>query len=259
MARTILHQIVDDKKRELEIQQGLVTLSQLELRISGQPAPLSLASALKGDSIRLIAEVKRASPSKGSLCPGLDPAALAQTYIAGGAAAISLLTESTYFHGSLDDVAAVKEALSIPVLRKDFVFDPYQIYESCAFGADGLLLIVAILEDKQLSRLLDLSHKLGMRCLVEVHNEDEVQRALAAGAQIIGINNRDLHTFSVDLSTTERLCRFIPNDRIVVSESGIRSRQDVQKLIDWGIDAFLVGEALVTAHDVAAKMRELMS
>jgi indole-3-glycerol phosphate synthase len=146
----------------------------------------------------------------------------------------------------------------IPVLRKDFIFDPYQVYESRAFGADALLLIVAILSNDQLQELLGLSHNLGLQCLVEVHNEAELERAISGGAKIIGINNRNLGTFSVDLTITKRLRPLVPPDRIVVSESGIRNRADVQMLRGWGVDAILVGEALVTADDVAAKMREFV-
>jgi indole-3-glycerol phosphate synthase len=169
------------------------------------------------------------------------------------------LTEERYFGGSLEHLMAIREKLDkIPLLRKDFIFDPYQVYESRAFGADALLLIVAILSDEQLVELLSLSHELGMKCLVEVHDEAELERALLSGAEVIGINNRDLGTFTVDLATTKRLRPLIPLDRIVVSESGIRDRGDVQMLREWGVDAILVGEALVAASDVAKKVRELL-
>ena len=233
-------------------------LSLLEKRIAHQQAPRDFALALGGDHTRLIAEVKRSSPSRGVLCPNFNPVELAQSYAQGGAAAISVLTEANYFEGSIDYLAAIREEVRLPLLRKDFIFDPYQVYESSAYGADALLLIVAILSQEQLEELLSLSHSLGLRCLVEVHSEDEVERALLSQAKIIGINNRDLNAFTVDINTTHRLRPLIPQQRIVVSESGIRSQGDVEKLRGWGVNAVLVGEALVTASDVQNKVRELI-
>ena len=233
-------------------------LSLLEERIAHRQAPLDFALALDGDHTRLIAEIKRSSPSRGVLCPNFNPVELAKSYAQGGAAAISVLTEANYFEGSIDYLAAIREEVHLPLLRKDFIFDRYQVYESSAYGADALLLIVAILSQEQLEELLSLSHSLGLRCLVEVHNEDEVERALFSQVKIIGINNRDLNTFTVDINTTHRLRPLIPQQRIVVSESGIRSRSDVEKLKGWGINAVLVGEALVTASDIQTKMRELI-
>jgi len=254
-----LDKIVAEKLDELEQRQKMVPLSELSTTIREKPLPLDLAAALSGDSIRLIAEVKRASPSAGVLCPNLDPVKLATTYAQCGAAAISVLTESRYFGGSGEDLEAIKRELpKVPLLRKDFILKPYQIFESRAWGADAVLLIVAILDDTELEGLLSLSHDLGMQCLVEVHNQNELKRALACDAQIIGINNRDLDTMAVDLNVTRRLRPLIPPDRLVVSESGIKGRGDVQKLREWGIDAVLVGEALVTANDVAAKIKELL-
>ena len=186
---------------------------------------------------------------------------MAQTYAQNGAAAISVLTEERYFQGTLEELSTISEELQggkIPLLRKDFIFDPYQIHESRAFGADALLLIIAILSSAQLTELLWLSHNLGMQCLVEVHNQAELESALLSGAHIIGINNRDLKTFTIDLATTKRLRPLVPPDRIVVSESGIENRGDVQMLREWGVDAILVGEALVAAGDVARKMKELL-
>jgi len=233
-------------------------LSFLEERIAHRKAPLDFALALDGDHTRLIAEIKRSSPSRGVLCPDFNPVELAKSYAQGGAAAISVLTEANYFEGSLDYLAAIREEVRLPLLRKDFIFDRYQVYESSAYGADALLLVVAILSQEQLEELLSLSHNLGLRCLVEVHSQDEVERALLSQAKIIGINNRDLDTFTVDINTTRRLRPLIPQQRIVVSESGIRSRSDVEKLKGWGVNAVLVGEALVTASDVQTKVRELI-
>jgi indole-3-glycerol phosphate synthase len=192
------------------------------------------------------------------LSPNFNPTKLARTYAEGGAAAISVLTEANCFMGSNEHLAAIKEVVALPLLRKDFIFDPYQVYESRAYGADALLLITAILSQGQLNDLVSLSHSLGLMCLVEVHNGDEVERAVLSEAEIIGINNRDLNTFTVDINTTRRLRPLVPKGKIVVSESGIRSRKDMEKLRKWGVDAVLVGEALVTAGDVRAKMKELI-
>ncbi|MDD4860152.1 MAG: indole-3-glycerol phosphate synthase TrpC [Dehalococcoidales bacterium] len=257
----ILEQIVADNLAGLEQRKHTVPLAELQRRIALQSAPLDFAAALKGDRLRLIAEVKKASPSKGIIRADFHPVEIAQTYARNGAAAVSVLTESRYFQGSLDYLREIRKSLgkrNIPLLRKDFLTDAYQIYESRAYGADCLLLIAAILTTSKLKELLDLSHQLGMRCLVEVHNEKETEIALASGAAIIGINNRDLKTFTVDINTTARLRPHIPADRIVVSESGIKDRQDMKKLIDWDVDAVLIGEAFMTAPDIAVKMKELL-
>ncbi len=269
----ILDEIVEAKAEELAGRKQTVPLTALQelIRVQFFEEP-DFTAALKGDGVRLIAEVKKASPSRGVICPSFDPIELARTYARSGASAISVLTEERYFGGSLEHLSAISQEMErlgvggvefdqkeriIPVLRKDFIFDPYQVYESRTYGAAALLLIVAILSDSQLAELLALSHELGMKCLVEAHNEAEMERAVMSGAQIIGINNRDLKTFTIDLETTRRLRPLIPQDRIVVSESGIKDRVDVQKLQQWGVDAMLVGEALVAAGDVAEKVREL--
>jgi len=254
----MLNKIIDQKRIEVAQRKKSLPVSKLKERIASQKAPFDFASALRSDNIRLIAEIKRASPSQGVLCSNFDPVALAEIYADNGAAAISVLTETNYFQGSLDHLAAVREKIALPLLCKDFVLDPYQVYEARAYGADALLLIVAILGQAQLEELLSLSHILGLSCLVEVHNESEVERALNSGAQIIGINNRNLDTFTVDINITHRLRPLIPEERIVVSESGISHRSDVEKLKRWGVNAMLVGEALVTATDIPAKMRELI-
>ena len=256
----ILDEIVKLKKEGLARSKLSVPVSELEALSSRKPPPLDFASALQGYGVKLIAEIKRASPSKGPIRPDLDAVELAQTYAQNGAAAISVLTEERYFQGTLEELSTISKELQgeKPLLRKDFIFDPYQIHESRAFGADALLLIIAILSSEQLTELLSLSHNLGMQCLVEVHNEAEVESAILSGANIIGINNRDLKTFTTDLATTKRLRPLVPSDRIVVSESGIENRGDVQMLREWGVDAILVGEALVAAGDVARKMKELL-
>ncbi len=258
MIDTILDKILADKKLEIEQKKQLLPLSALKERIA-QYKPLDFAAALRGDGIKLIAEVKKASPSKGVLCPDFDPVALAQTYAQSGAAAISVLTEVNYFQGSPKHLAAIREKVNIPLLRKDFIFDEYQVYESAAFGADALLLIAAILNPEQLLELRELSSSLGLSCLVEVHNEEDLFTALLADAKIIGINNRNLKTFKVDTNTTRRLRMLIPQENIVVSESGIHNQDDMKKMKECRVDAVLVGEALVTAGDIPTKIRELMS
>jgi indole-3-glycerol phosphate synthase len=262
-----LERILEYKRAEVEKGQREKPLPELISTIKGQPLPLDFASALKRrtrkDKIRLIAEVKKASPSKGMLCPDLDYIKLAQAYAQNGAAAISILTEERHFMGSIDYLAAIGEdldrrGLRIPLLRKDFIFDEYQVYESRAYGADAILLIAAILEEAKLKGLLELSHELGMKCLVEVHDGEETRKAIEVGAQFIGINNRDLSTFEVDLEMTRRLIPLIPQGHIVVSESGIKGGEDIIRLGEWGVDAVLIGEALVRAEDIAAKLREFI-
>jgi len=256
---TLLEDIVAAKRREVAERKARVPLAILEERVATCPAPLDFLHALQGDGVRLIAEVKKASPSRGLLRADLDPVSLACTYAENGAAAVSVLTDS-HFEGCLEHLAAVKKALlplHVPVLRKDFILEPYQVFESRAYGADAILLIVAILQREEFSRLLALSTELGMGCLVEVHDEEELTVALEGGAGIIGINNRDLWTFKTDLSVTERLAPRVPRCKTIVSESGITDREDVARVQRAGAHAVLVGEALVTAEDVAARVRGL--
>jgi indole-3-glycerol phosphate synthase len=260
----ILDEIVKSKKESLERQKREIPLRELKRHCAGMKRkPIDFASALRGDDIKLIAEIKKASPSKGVINADIDPVKLATTYATNGAAAISILTEEKYFKGSIDYLTAIREAfdareIRVPLLRKDFIFDPYQIYESRTCGADALLLIVAILDDDKLVQLINLSYTLGMKCLVEVHDEAELKRAVASGCRIIGINNRDLGTFKVSLHTTERLRPFVPDDCVVVSESGIKRHADVEKLRQWKVNAMLVGEVLSAADNVAEKMKELL-
>ena len=254
----MLDEIITKKREEVEHRKKILPLAQLRERIAQQKPPLNFALALKGKHMGLIAEVKQASPSRGILSKNFNPVELATSYAQGGANAISVLTEVNYFKGSIDYLAAIREAVELPLLRKDFIFDPYQVYESRAYGADALLLIVAILNQEQLQGLLSLSHSLGLKCLVEVHNKTEVERVLLSQAEIIGINNRDLNTFTVDINTTRQLCPLIPQQKIVVTESGIKSRNDIEKLKEWGVNAVLIGEALVTADNILTTMKELM-
>ncbi len=255
----ILDAIVAAKRGELAQQQERAPLPVLEGQIAGRPAPLDLAAALRAGQVSLMAEVKKASPSRGLLCPDFDPVRLARTYTENGAAAISVLTDPR-FQGEPEHLSRIKAAGasgSAPALRKDFIFDPYQVYEARAMGADAFLLIVAILAPSQLAELLALGRELGMSCLVEVHDAAELQTALAADAAVIGINNRDLRTFQTDLAVTEGLAPRIPKDKVIVSESGIHTAEHLRRLGRLGVNAVLVGEALVTAPDVAAKVREL--
>jgi indole-3-glycerol phosphate synthase len=220
--------------------------------------PRDFAGALSRDSLNVIAELKKASPSRGILRAEFDPKSLAASLTAAGAAALSVLTEEEYFQGSLANLKGAREAAPVPVLRKDFLFDPWQVWEARSVGADSFLLIVAILDDALLGELVQLGRELRMEPLVEVHTSAELDRALAAGARIIGVNNRDLRNFSVRLETSLELLTSIPNSCIAVSESGLRSRADLERLRVAGFDAFLVGEQLMQAPDPAAALGALL-
>lgn len=257
MPKTILDRIVADKKKEVESAKRATPLAILKERIA-QQKPLDFAAALRGKSLKLIAEVKKASPSRGVLCNDFRPVEIALAYARNGAAAISVLTEEKHFQGSLEYLAAIREKVNIPLLRKDFIFDEWQIYESAAYGADAILLITALLKKETLEAFIKLGESLKLGCLVEVHDVDELFTALVAGAKIIGINNRDLNTFKTDTNTTPRMRMLIPEETIVVSESGINHREDIKKMKEYGVDAVLLGEALVTAKDIPAKIKELM-
>jgi indole-3-glycerol phosphate synthase len=255
-----LNEIILNKSMEVEIRKMEFSVYQLAYIAEGLPEPLDFAAALKTSGVGIIAEIKKASPSRGLISRHFRYLELAYAYRFNGAAAISVLTEEKYFRGNINYLREIKKALGYkapPVLRKDFIIDPYQIFESRAYGADCLLLIVAALKPELLQDMMKISQRLGMSCLVEVHNEDELQIALQCDAQIIGINNRDLATFDVDMTTTERLRPLIPGDRVVISESGISTRQDMLKLKKWKVDAALIGEALMTSNDIGKKMKEL--
>jgi len=256
---SILDEIVAAKRIELADSKTRVSLADLEAAAASQPRPLNLSGALLGGGVRLIAEVKKASPSRGLLLPDFDHLKLAETYAVNGAAAISCLTDPR-FQGELAHLREIKEtgaSQRAPVIRKDFIFDPYQIVETRAAGADALLLIVSILEPTRLKELLDLAQTYWMQCLVEVHDEGQLETAVNAGAEIIGINNRDLHTFTTDLAVTERLAPLVPRGKLIVSESGIFTRVHLRQLNQVRVNAALVGEALVTAPDIGEKVREL--
>lgn len=257
----VLATIIRKKTERLAHAKSSVPLSELKriIRDSGYAAR-EFGNALVAGSreIRLIAELKKASPSRGLIRPDFNPAAIASLYESKGVSAMSVLTEEDFFQGRLSFLGIVRDATSKPLLRKDFIFDDYQIYETKAHQADALLLIAAALDKNQAREYLHLARELRLGVLFEVHDEEDLEKALLAGADIIGINNRNLKTLKIDLSTTLRLKKEIPADRIVVSESGIGNRDDVLKLISAGVSAMLVGTSLVSSKDIGAKIDELM-
>ena len=255
---TILDKIIAWKRDEVVRHKHTRPFDAVRTEAALAPSPRDLTAVLHAPGVSLIAEVKRASPSKGLLRHDLDPVALAREYEANGAAAISVITDEHFFQGSLDYLQDVRQNVDLPVLRKDFVLDPYQVYEARAAGADAVLLIVAALSDGDLEALHRLVQQLGMAALVEVHNEIELEQALKIRPRIIGVNNRNLRTFEVDLDTTARLRSLIPADVILVAESGVHTRDDVARLAAIGADAMLVGEALVRSKDVGRKVQELI-
>ena len=261
---TILDAILARTAGDLADRKATTAVADLEAEAVARPAALSLRAALGGPDISVIAEVKRASPSRGAFQVNVEPATVVSEYLLGGAAAISVLTDEPFFQGSLGDLDAVASAVHVgdrvvPVLRKDFVIDPYQIVEARAHGADGVLLIVAALDDASLQQLLIEAATWGMDALVEVHDEREMERAAAVGAALIGINNRDLKSFAVDLSVSEGLIPLAPSDAVIVAESGVHGPGDVKRLYHAGAHAVLVGEALVTAPDRADAVRALLT
>src|SRR2546421_3128267 len=251
--------IIAQTKFDMEQRKRIISFEEQQRLAYVQRAPRDFLQALKlQPKIGLIAEVKRASPSKGTFAPNVDPVELAQIYAANGATAISVLTESHFFLGSFDYLAAIKQAVHVPVLCKDFIIDEYQVFEARAWGADAILLICAILDQIQLQRLLKVAHELSMHCLVEVHTSAEVQRAIAAGASIIGINCRNLKTFQIHPDLVRELRPLIPKDTVVVAESGIHASADARCLARYDVQAMLVGESLVTSQDIPAQIRTLL-
>ncbi len=251
----LLEKILEEKKREVEERKIRFPLSATAPHAGGQPG--RFMEALKKPGLSVIAEFKRKSPSAGPIAAKADPADRALLYEKNGADAVSVLTDMRFFGGSIDDLRAVKQAVRLPVLRKEFIIDPYQVHESALSGADAVLLIVRLLDDSALRRLLDLSHRLGMDALVEVHGALELVRALEAGASVIGVNNRDLDTLQVDLRTSLRLAAGIPPGKIKVSESGIRSGEDAVLLRRAGFDAILAGEILMRSGGSKVMPRDL--
>ena len=246
----LLDEIMAWKRQEVPKQMAETPESDLQALLTFTPPAEDFAAALARPGVSLIAEVKRASPSKGLIAKDFDPVDLALTYAEGGAAAISCLTDARFFQGQLDYLTAIKEAfrardIHLPVLRKDFIYHPYQVLQARVAGADAILLIMAVLGDADYRDLLAYARELGMEALVEVHDEGELERALKQNPRVIGVNNRDLRTFQVDLNTTARLRPLVPDDVLLVAESGIRNEEDVRALKGMGVDAILVGESLV--------------
>lgn len=244
---SVLDAIVARKRQDLPAEIAARPLAELRAAVEQAAPTRDFAGALRRPGLGVVAEIKRASPSKGVLAESVDPAELGRRYAAAGADAISVLTEQHRFNGSLDDLAAVRAAVDVPLLRKDFLFDPYHLYQARAAGADAALLIVAMLEQAALRDLIGLAIEVDLTPLVEVHAESEVERALAAGAAVVGINNRNLHTFEVDLAVTERLRPLLPDEVTVVGESGVVGAAQATRLRAAGVDAILVGEALMRA------------
>ena len=257
-SKTILEKIIRWKRGEIVHHKRARPVEVVRAEMALAPPLRDFATALRTPGVSLIAEVKRASPSKGLLRHNFDAVALAREYEANGAAAISVLTDQHFFQGNLSHLQAVRQNVDLPVLRKDFILDPYQVYEARAAGADAVLLIIAALGDGDLKALYQLVREVGMAALVEVHNATELERALKLGPRIVGVNNRNLRTFKVNLATTAHLRPLVPADVILVAESGVHTRDDVARLATSGADAMLVGEALVRAKDVGRKVRELV-
>ena len=256
---TVLDSILDGVRADVAAREAVLDFAAVKAAAAAAPPALDAAAALLESSIGVIAEVKRASPSKGALADIADPAELAAAYQAGGARIISVLTEERRFHGSLADLDAVRKAVTIPVLRKDFIVGPYQIHEARAHGADVILLIVAALEQQALASLIDRTESLGMTALVEVHTEEEANRALEAGAKVIGVNARNLKTLEVDKNTFGRIAPGLPTETIKIAESGVRGTADLLAYAGAGADAVLVGEGLVTSGDPRKAVADLVN
>ncbi len=256
---TILDKIVATKRTEVAHAREQVPLGEVQRLAERAPAPRDFLQAISGaPPIRLIAEVKKASPSKGVIRADFDPVAIARTYAAAGASALSILTDRDYFQGSLEYLKAIRSVVDLPLLRKDFIIDEYQVYEARAAGADAVLLIAECLTAEELGRLYALIRRLGMQALIELYDPQNLPAVLATGTPIVGVNNRDLHTFVVDLEHTLRLQQQIPADRRLVAESGIASRADVLRLQEAGVAAMLVGESLMRQPDISLAVHTLL-
>ena len=255
----ILDDIIAYKKKELSETKRRASIAEVKSRAADAGPTRGFGKALSsGQDIRLIAEVKKASPSKGVIREDFDPVDIARTYARSGASCLSVLTEQKFFQGKLEYLNEIRKAVELPLLRKDFIIDEYQIYEARVAGADAILLIAACLEKQQIEDFIGTAAQIGLDALVESHTYKDLDRSLLAGAAIVGINNRDLQSFSVDIRTTLDLLKDIPEDRTVVSESGIKTRDDVVRLERAGVDAILVGESLMREKDIGQKVKELL-
>jgi indole-3-glycerol phosphate synthase len=255
---TVLDRILDARRTDVQRRKQLVPETVLKYGVKAASPPRGFSAALSREGLNVIAELKPASPSRGVIRDPFDAVALARSLEAAGAAALSILTEPEFFHGSLKNMRDARKEIALPVLRKDFIFDPWQVWEARANDADSFLLIVAALDDVLLREMIDLGREIGMEALVEVHTAAELDRALAAGARIVGVNNRDLKTLSVRVETSIELIDSIPDECIAISESGLRSHDDLQRLRAAGFDAFLVGEQLMLAPDPGAALADLL-
>ncbi|HIT74761.1 MAG TPA: indole-3-glycerol phosphate synthase TrpC [Candidatus Avipropionibacterium avicola] len=256
---SVLDDIIAGVRTDLAERQAAVSLDELKVRVREAADPLDPLPAFRAPGVSVIAEVKRSSPSRGALAPIADPAGLAAAYAEGGASAISVLTEQRRFGGSLDDLVAVRRSVDVPVLRKDFIVTAYQLFEARAAGADLALLIVAALNDDELAGLIERAVSIGLTPLVEAHTAEEVERAVACGAEVIGVNNRNLQTLEVDTTTFERLAPMIPDSVVKIAESGVKGPKDVFELSRIGADVVLVGEALVTGGDPRSGVADLVA
>lgn len=251
-----LKKILVDKKHEVETRKLRISEQKLKENIGKAKPPIPLAKALSNSELAVIAEIKKASPSAGVIREDFDPVQIAKSYMQAEANALSVLTDKTFFQGSLEYIEQIRSFVPVPILRKDFIIASYQILEARAFGADALLLIVAALDKKQLRKLLDHTHELGMEALVEVHSADEMGTAIEIGAKIIGINNRNLETFTIDLATTEQLAPLAPEGTVLVGESGLHAKDDIHRMIQAGVDAVLVGTHFMKHPDPGVALQQ---
>lgn len=254
----ILDKIVDKRKEQLEREKRQTSLADLKIMVRECDKPvISFSKAVKKDTLSVISEVKKASPSKGLICPDFHPVDIAKAYESAGANAVSCLTEEYYFQGSSDFFKSIRNEISLPMIRKDFIFDEYQIWEAKTLGANAILLISAILSPNQMTEFSELAHSLDLECLVEVHNEEEYEKTLGFTPDMLGINNRNLYTFDVDLQTTGRLAKIIGKHNVLVSESGIKNNDDMKTVRSLGADAVLIGETLMRSGNIKETLSEL--
>ena len=254
----ILDEIVARRKEQLEREISNISREMMKDKAKNANFPvISFKNAIKKDNLSVICEVKKASPSKGLIRPDFHPVEIAKEYEKAGANAISCLTEEFYFKGSSEFLSSIRKEVNIPILRKDFIFDDYQIYEAKAIGANAILLIAAILSTEQMSEFQELAHSLNLQCLVEVHNQEELEKVLKFTPDVIGINNRNLKTFEVDLNTTEKVRKNVPRETILVSESGIKDNNDMKMVRSLGADAVLIGETLMRSDDITSTLHQL--